>query len=348
MKTLKYIAFSYKNTSTGLFSELACNFSETNHFVDLITNRYSDIAGILVLSTCSRIEIYFESVNTKSLDVLNELGIYTKINKLYSAELSDSTSDTAFRLLNIASGLDSPIAGDKQIYYQVKSAFLNAINHNFQGTLLERLMQNVNQLHKRVVNTTNYYASTNSYGHLSLKMAKRFINDNKLDGNVLLIGAGKMINEVAQYLKKTGVSNVKISNRNVLKAKQLADKYGLNVEEYESILNKLDLFDVVITAVSNQENIIDPAHITNDQKQLFIDLGSPGNVNLNIGSIENKSLVDLRYFNNNIADNRMIAEGELIKVHEAVNFQQYRFMEWIRQYQSGKHLKMLKVKSTIN
>lgn len=334
MNTLRFIALSYKFVSLEERASFTMDKNISNQFSNKLVAKYPDIKGFLILNTCNRVEIYIESKVTTSKEVFNELITFLNNAPPRGVLFSDETYETSKRLLEIASGLDSSLIGDKQIFTQLKIAFLNSVALRMQGSLLERAFQHLNQLHKKIINTTQFYTNTNSYGYLSLKVANEFSIQNHSKNKVLLLGAGDMIREVASYLNKFNFGKVVIANRTLIHAKEVANKYKLEVIDYQNALSTLDKFDVVITAVSHQKYIIDSSIVSKDKKQLFIDLGSPPNVTSNVRENEFKTVYDLEYFNGVFNENKTLAINEREKISALVNFHQTEFINWYLQYSS--------------
>ena len=64
-KKLRYISISYKTASVGQREEYYIPEEEKIGLVELIRDTFNDIAGLLLLVTCNRTEIYFESKTGK-------------------------------------------------------------------------------------------------------------------------------------------------------------------------------------------------------------------------------------------------------------------------------------------
>jgi glutamyl-tRNA reductase len=341
MNTLRYIALSHKYVSTENRSSFSMNTDDSDRFSKNLVAKYPDIKGLLILNTCNRIEIYIESEMTTSQKVFNEMVLFSKANLQSGVLFSDDTITSSERLFEVASGLDSSLLGDKQIFFQLKNAYLNSASIKLQGSILERTFQYINQLHKKIINTTQFYTNSNSYGYLSLKATKEFALKNNSRGNVLLLGAGQMIREVASYLNKFNFDNVVISNRTAYNALAIAEKYNLEIRDYSTTFNTLEEFDVIISAVSHQSNIINPSNLPLSKKQLLIDLGSPSNINTSIAENNFKTLLDLQYFNNVFNKNKTLAITDREKVVSLKTNFHNQFTSWHSQYSNRAALSIL-------
>jgi glutamyl-tRNA reductase len=332
MNTLRYIALSHKYVSAEERLSFSMEIDVSNHFSKVLVAKHPDIKGLLILNTCNRVEIYFESRVTSAQNVFSELILFLKATPPRGALFSNDTIESSKRLLEVAGGLDSSLTGDKQIFFQLKKAYLNSVTMKLQGSLLERTFQYVNQLHKKIINTTQFYSNSNSYGYLSLKVAKEFVVKSNAHSRVLFLGAGEMIREVASYISKFEFDKVVIANRSLANALDIANKYKLDVIDYQKAFNMLDEFDVIITAISNQKYIINSSIISQNKKQLLIDLGLPSNIDSSITENKMKTVLDLQYFNNVFSKNKMLAVNDRDKVVSLVNYHHNQFINWHSQY----------------
>ena len=65
-KKLRYISISHRTATVTQRAVYHIPDEEIGGFVDVVCKKFNDISGIILLSTCNRTEIYFESVNTSA------------------------------------------------------------------------------------------------------------------------------------------------------------------------------------------------------------------------------------------------------------------------------------------
>ena len=105
-KTLRFISISHKTASVSKREEYHISDCEKNNLITLIQTAFPDIAGLLLLTTCNRTEIYIESAETTAIDLRDFLVKYKKRNLALDKNLfnlSNSTEDTVRHLLEVSS-----------------------------------------------------------------------------------------------------------------------------------------------------------------------------------------------------------------------------------------------------
>ena len=75
MNKLHFISISHKTAAVIQREHYHISEEEKSSLTEVIYNTYKDITGLLLLVTCNRTEIYFESVTT-SATTLRDFFIY--------------------------------------------------------------------------------------------------------------------------------------------------------------------------------------------------------------------------------------------------------------------------------
>ena len=321
-KSLRYISISHKTASVSQREEFHIPEEEKSDLVTLISDAFPDISGLLLLVTCNRTEIYFESevicANTL-LDFIIDLK--TKKNNPVTKKLFDagnSTEDTVRHLLKVTSGLASSVLGDAEIVHQIKKAYQFSIAHKMQGSLLERAMQTVFKSHKRISNETHFRDGTTSVAYKSLKVISDiFDQGSSKSKNILFIGAGDIVKQLFKYNSKFEFTNILISNRTEERAQTLAKLHHCKVFDWERVLtNDFEGIDVIVSAASNCPKLVHNLPIT-DRKVLLIDLALPSNIDKNLADHKNILCYDLDSISVDLEETkekRFAAIGEVGKI----------------------------------
>ena len=205
-KILRYISVSHKTATVTQRAVYHISDEETSSLIAVISKKFQDISGIILLSTCNRTEIYFESIHTSAtliLDFFIELQGVKNTNAVKQLfRYSETTKDTVKHLLEVSAGLESSVIGDAEIIHQIKKAHQFAIAHHQQGSLLERAMQAVFKSHKRISNETHFRDGTTSLAYKSLKIVRdsyeKTVVKNK---RILFVGAGDIVKKLFKYTK---------------------------------------------------------------------------------------------------------------------------------------------------
>jgi len=334
-KTLRFISISHKTASVSKREEYHISDGEKRSLTELIRNTFPDIVGLFLLTTCNRTELYIESAETTTLELLTFLVKYKGRNFSIDKnlfDLSNCTEDTARHLLEVSSGLSSSILGDAEIIHQIRKAHQLSIANQLQGSILERAMQTVFKSHKRISNETEFRDGTTSVAYKSLKMiSDTFGKDNRQSKKILFIGAGDIVKQLFKYNSKFDYNDIYISNRTEEKAILLAKRYGCKVYKWDKVVqNEFNGFDVLISAASNCHRLIN--NIVNEHsKLLLIDLALPGNINKELIQQNNVTLYDLDTISVGLENTRERRNASIGKVVHINNEELEVFSNWYRE-----------------
>jgi glutamyl-tRNA reductase len=158
-------------------------------------------------------------------------------------------------VVQVASGLDSMVLGEPQIFGQLKSAYAVASEAGSVGSELGRLFPRVFSIAKRVRTDTAIGENPVSVAYAAVDMAGHIFSDLS-QCNALLVGAGETIELVARHLIEAGVSDIVIANRTLGRARELAQKFGADAVLLAEIPQQLADADIVITSTASQLPIL--------------------------------------------------------------------------------------------
>src|SRR5689334_11494068 len=174
-------------------------------------SRADGIDEIAVLATCNRTEfiLWTRDASTAAASVLNfltrEYGLRLCEWKHFYRKLDEAALEHIFR---VASGLDSMVIGEPEIVAQVKGAWALAQEVGTTGRFLDSAFQKALTVSKRVRNETAIGSAAVSVPYAAVELAKEIFGSLK-DRKVLLLGAGKMSELSARYLKKYGANDLR-------------------------------------------------------------------------------------------------------------------------------------------
>ena len=257
-----------------------------------------DIESFYGISTCNRTEIYFIGKKNIGKSVLKEVFKVLKIRDvpLESFYFLDN-HDALVHMSKVASGIDSQVLGEQEIFGQFKSALKKAKDIGIVGRNLAFLSDKVIEISKKARTETNIGLNSLSVSGLALKLVKN-IFENPNEQNVLVVGAGSLAQSVIDNLYKKGINNIKSVNRTVRKIK-LDDNYEILSSSLESLHDQLEIADIVIASSSTDLPLIGKGAIENALKirknkpMLLIDLGVPRNIEEEIRNIEQAYLFSI-------------------------------------------------------
>jgi glutamyl-tRNA reductase len=112
--------------------------------------------------------------------------------------------------------------------------------------------------------------------------------------NILLFGTGKIGRNTCENLvKHTKNDHIVLINRTKEKAEKIAGKFNLIVKDYADLQLEIQKADVLVVATGAQKPTVDAEVLKLKKPLLILDLSIPKNVNENVTSLENVSLVHL-------------------------------------------------------
>ncbi len=335
-KSLRYISISHKTASVAQREVFHIPKEEKKDLVTRIRGTFPDISGLLLLVTCNRAEIYFESVTTPAVAVRNFLVCIkssctdVEVSKLF--KFSDTTEKTVRHLLEVSSGLASSVIGDVEIVHQIKKAYHFSMELNLQGSLLERAMQTVFKSHKRISNETLFRDGTTSMAYKALKVINHTYDKALVkEKRVLFIGAGDIVMQLFKYNSKFNFKNIYVSNRTEEKAIALAKRHRARVLGWDKVLrNDFQDFDVIIGAASNCADLVKSIPATGIDPILLIDLAVPCNINKDLSHTENVLLYDLDTISMDLEDTREKRMAAIGKVGEIIVEELLVYTKWLQ------------------
>ena len=269
MRKLQILSIDHKSHSTSERQAFALNpdqYDELSSYIQYVLG----VHGHVYLSTCNRIEIYYDAEEDLRELIIEKWKYLAQINdeNLQNPITTYLGSESCINhILQLCIGTKSAIVGDDQILSQLKKAFELARTNGTMSTLLERAYQTVMKFHKQVCRDTEYRNITVSLAYHSLKSIYQYIPKNELImKSVLIIGAGAMAAQVVKYLPKFQFSSVSITNRTEEKAQKLVKEKNIEVVNYANIDSSE--YDIVISCTDQGYGLV--RNIT--QLGFYIDL----------------------------------------------------------------------------
>lgn len=253
------------------------------------------IDSMIVTSTCNRTEIYGFAQHPFQLIKLmcdNSIGTVEDFQNVAYVYKNQEAISHMFR---VGTGLDSQILGDFEIISQIKNSFVESKSFGLANSFLERLINAVIQASKRIKNETEISSGATSVAFASVQYIL-----NNVEGisqkNILLFGTGKIGRNTCENLvKHTKNDHIVLINRTKDKAEKIAGKFNLIVKDYTELQLEIQKADVLIVATGAQNPTIDKDILNLKKPLLILDLSIPKNVNENVKSLENVSLVHMDY-----------------------------------------------------
>ena len=259
---------------------------------------HPSINEVVILSTCNRMEIYCDTDDPELI-----LPTFATINNLSLSSLTpyfyQKIDHQAIRhLLRVASGLDSMMLGEPQIFGQMKQAYQQACDLGSVKQHLKQIFQYAFRMSKRIRHESGINNHPISVAFAAVQLIDRLFT-KKQSLSVLIIGAGETSSLVGKYLQKQDRHKFMIASRTHESAQELADILSGQALPITELTNYLPKADVVITATSCPIPFITKTLVENAMKSrsqspmFFLDLAVPRDIEEDVKLLPNIHLYNI-------------------------------------------------------
>lgn len=283
---LSVVSYSFKNAPVELRERLALPAGEAARLLPEL-RAGCGLRELMVLSTCNRVEYYF--VAEGRADGFAALLRWMQARHPEADPALDEGAvrlgghDALVHLMRVACSLESMVVGEPQILGQLKDAYHLAVEAGTAGAVLTGLLPRVFRTAKRVRTETGIARYAVSVSYVAVELAAR-IFDTLAEKTVMVIGAGEMAELALSHLMKAGMHRLLLANRTYAHAVALAEQYGGAVVPYESVAERLNEADIVITSTGAKGHIVtremarDASRRRRGEPLFFIDIAVPRDV----------------------------------------------------------------------
>ena len=300
----------------------------------------TEITELVILSTCNRTEIYYCNEKAYHNKETNRvlLGILHHFKRM-KVNCQDNfyayTREDAIRhLFKVTSGMDSMVIGEDQIVKQVKDAYMFCTKKSLTDAILMRLFQKSFEVAKKVRSETDIQQGPTSVSYVAADLCEKLYEDLS-EKRILIIGLGDTGNRVLKNLRKKGAINISLCNRTLKKTEKLAKEYGDDIVPFEEFKNHLAKNDIIFTATTAKEYLIDSEVLKNSlngslgDKKLFVDLSVPRNVDKSITEFENIELYGVDDLVSIINDSTQKRQDSLVEADAIIEEMTKDYIEWL-------------------
>lgn len=304
----------------------------------------------IIISTCNRTEIYGipKQDGITHLELQNLIINFKSATKVSEENFQKFISrDSVEHLFRVATGIDSLLIGDNQIFKQVKDSFIISEEMNFAGFLIKRLMDTAVRVGKRAINETaiSEGAVTVSYAAVQL-VEKIFANLSKK--SALVIGTGETGEIAAKHLRDRGIGRLALTNRTFDKAEKLATELNTAVFPFDTFKDHLHKFDIIISATSSENIILTKEDIEKAMKKrnydslVIMDIAIPRDVDTACKDIDYVFYHDIDSLNVIVQQNLAKRRNEIPKVEKIIQEELDSFFDWYNSLQVAPTIKDLR------
>jgi glutamyl-tRNA reductase len=287
--------------------------------------REAGCAEALLLTTCNRVEVYAVSNKRVSTDDIARC-LTRKVDSdphdfarpFYRYEASKCVQ----HLFRVASGLDSMVVGESEIFGQAKKAYESARISGAVGPYLHRLFQRAFRVAKQVRTHTEIARGAVSVGSVAGDLAQRIFG-RLSDCKVLVLGAGETSERTARALISRGASDLRISNRSMDRAGELAQAVGGRSIPFDEWPGQCREIDILITSTASETPLLTPDKLAPmlrerlDRPLFIIDIAVPRDVDPSVNEMQGVYLYDIDSIRS-VAEQSLALRRQQVAAAEAI------------------------------
>ena len=312
------ISITHKNLTAAKRECFACNDEEQIKLADTVAKTYPE-AGLVLLMTCNRSEIYMSGTDTDFVWLEQQFADTKKfpVEALKGAAMRYEGKSCLTHLCRVVCGLDSAVLGEVEIIRQVKQAYLAAKERGQTDAEMNMVFQGALRLAKEVVETSQMTHLPVSVGTLACTAALEF-GEGK---NVLIIGAAGQMGSIVMRDLLDADAKVQIvgtSRKHKQALQKIFSHERVQWVHYDRRYEYLDWADVIISVTDSPHYTFladKVAEIRKETKpQLFLDLAIPRDIDAEIGRLSSCVVKDLDYIKSLATENNRKKLSEAKKI----------------------------------
>ena len=326
------VGLNYRTAPVGVRERFW--ISEDRRYQALVhLSQAEGIEEVIVLATCNRTEflMWANDVTLAANSVMRLLGSEYGLKLCEWKHFYRLLDEAALlHIFKVASSLDSMVIGEPQVISQVKQAWQQAQKVGATGRFLDAVLQKALTVSKRVRSETAIGNAAVSIPYAAVELARQIFGtlENK---KVLLLGAGKMSELSARGLLNHGASSVRVINRTLEHAAELATKLGGVAIPFEQRWQHMAEADIIISSTSCPHTILSReeaelmirerhARGRKDQPLVIVDIAMPRDIDSAVREVKGIFLYNLDDLENVVdrnAGEREAAAADAQKILQA-------------------------------
>lgn len=298
MNGLSMVGISHRGASLSLLERVSVRRERRPDLRAALRTLGFDEA--VLLSTCSRVEIYFGVPSPAVgdpvevvLDVLAAQGGAAR-DELRSVVEVRTGQASVEHLFTVTAGLQSRLLGEVEILAQTQSAFRESQAEGMTGPLLGGLFPAAVRSGRQVQALTSLGEFARSLGHQAVDVGLATLGGTP-DPMVLVVGSGQMACAAVEHLARLGLRPT-VAARDEAYAAQLAGPGA--VCPLPTLTRGIAEADLLICATSAAQHVVTVDHVSRAMAGkvgplTIVDLSVPRNVNAEVATIPAVTLIDV-------------------------------------------------------
>lgn len=292
------------------------------------------VSECVILSTCNRTEIYSTQKNEADAEKIRQwLHTFFQLpeQSIEPFLYQHRDIDAVKHIMRVASGLNSLVLGEPQIFGQIKDAYNAAHKNDGIHQTMDTLFQYIFKTVKQVRTDTAIGTSPVSVAFSAVSLSKQFFGDLS-DQTAVLLGAGETIELVARHLKEANIGKLIIANRTYERAHRLAESvagYGIQLDELDDHLHEADII-IGSTgspyAILKRDQVKQALKKRKNRPMFMVDIAVPRDIEASIGNLENVYLYTVDDLQEIIESNKQSRQSAALQAEEIIDLQAENFM----------------------
>ncbi|MCY6356307.1 glutamyl-tRNA reductase [Clostridium sp. ZS2-4] len=322
----------------GLRSNIEVSIREKLSIIEKHNNEYlrkllNICEEAVIISTCNRTEIYFNSKVDESIveEIFKVLEWDLELTK-YTFYLKDR--DVVRHLMEVACGFHSKILGEDQILGQVKTAYQNSLEIKGVKKELQRLFQLAITCGKEFKVKSELYKIPVSSSSIVIKECRK-----RGICNFMILGYGNVGSLTAKYILSDDLDSLYIAVRNI-NSVSIADN-RVKVIPFEERKKYYKNVECIISCTSAPHSVVVKEDLP-DKELLIFDLSVPRDVDQNVYNMDNIQVYDIDKISSVDDENRIKRKNLMIKNKCIIEKYIEDFYIWKELRKITPHIKELK------
>ncbi len=288
------LAINHKATEVQNIGDFTVNPDEYNAVVKTLS-KSNGVEEVVYLSTCNRVEIWiYANGRLEKNQLLNQVfsghcfGKFLNVKK----DFFELKGDLALlHMVNVACSLDSMVVGERQIFGQLRKAFVKARELGVCGKNLNLAFRKITEVSKAVYSKTTIANQKVSVASIACHELRKLIPEVE-STSVSLIGAGETIQLVSKYLVNHQFESVKVLNRTKENGQKIVDIIsGTKIGDFNKLSNEIENTDVIISCTGSTEPIITKDKINPNMSYKILDLAVPADTSSEVQLLPNVNFI---------------------------------------------------------
>ena len=298
MTRLTMVGITHRGAPLALLERVAVRREERPDL--LSTLRAVGCFEAVLLSTCSRVEIYLGNAAPGPNELLDTLlDVFAEHSKASPHELRAvvevrTGQAVVEHLFDVTAGLNSRVLGEVEILAQTRTAFREAGAAGMTGLVLGRLFPAAMRSGHQVRVATSLGGHARSLAHQAVDVGLASLRGGP-DPTVLVVGSGQMACASVEHLAGLGIRPA-VAARDEAYAARLAGPDA--VCPLPALTRGIAAADLLICATSAAQHVVTVDHVSRamtgrTRPLTVVDLSVPRNVDAAVAHVPGVTLIDL-------------------------------------------------------